>query len=83
MSKKPAGKIKLVPVKPKEAIRRIEKNGWKLKNKDGGHWFYSKIIDGEEELVLILMHPTEELGKPYVRYIIRKTRKTNKEWINL
>ena len=83
MSKKPAGKIKLSPVKPEEAIKRISKNGWKSKNKIGGDWFYSKTIDGEEELVLIPMHPTKELGKPYVRYIIRKTKKTNEEWIDL
>jgi len=29
------------------------------------------------------MHPTEELGIPYVKHIIRKTGKTNDEWVNL
>jgi len=35
MSKKPAGKIKLTSIKPLDAIKKIKKNGWKEKNKDG------------------------------------------------
>lgn len=83
MSKKPAGKIKLIPMKPVDAVKKIKKNGWREKDKDGPYWSYSKVIDGKEELVIIHMHPTEELGIPYIKYIIRKTRKTNKEWVSL
>ena len=83
MSKKPAGKIKLTPIKPLDAIKKIKKNGWREKNKDGPYWVYSKIADGKEELVIIHMHPTEELGIPYVKHIIKKTGKTNDEWVNL
>ena len=83
MSKKSCGKIKLTPVKPKEAIRRIEKNGWILKNQIGGDWFYSKIINGIEELVLIYCHPTKELGIPAVKHIIRRAKKNNEEWVSL
>mgnify|MGYP001588843285 CR=1 FL=1 len=81
-SKKPTWKIRLVPEKPKEAIRKIEKNGFRLVNRVGGDWFYSRIKDGEERLVLISVHP-KELGNPFVKNIIRKAGKSNKEWVSL
>ncbi len=36
MSKKPAGKIKLTPIKPLDGIRKLEKNGFRLKEKKEG-----------------------------------------------
>lgn len=75
-------KIKIVPEKPKNAIKKLEKNGFRLKSRKGGDWFYSKIIDRSEKLVLVSVHP-KELGKPFVKNIIRKANKTNEEWVNL
>jgi len=35
MSKKPGGKDKILPEKPREAIRKLEKNGFKCINRKG------------------------------------------------
>ena len=83
MSKKPGGKIKLTPEKVGNAIKKLKKNGFKLKDKHGGDWFFSKIIHRKEELVLVSVHPSKELGIHLVKNIIRKAKKNNKEWVNL
>ncbi len=80
--KKPAGKIKLTPEKPKDAIRKLEKNGFKCENRHGGDWFFSKIKNGERKIALVSVHP-KELGMPFIKNIIRTSGKTNKEWVNL
>lgn len=79
---KGAGKIKLVPEKPREAIRKLFKNGFKLSNAVGGDHFYFKIKGGKHYLVLVSVHP-KELGKPFIKNIIRKSGKTNEEWVSL
>ncbi len=76
------GKIKLVPEKPKDAIKKLERNGFKCKNKRGGDWVYSRIKNGERKAVLVSVHP-KELGIPFVKNIIRKSGKNNEEWANL
>jgi len=45
MPKKPRGKLKIVPEKPNEAIRKLEKNGFKCVNKRGGDWYFLKRKD--------------------------------------
>jgi predicted RNA binding protein YcfA (HicA-like mRNA interferase family) len=82
MSKKPVGKIKIIPLKPKEAIKKLEKNGFKCINKDGGDWYYFKEKDGKQFLVDVSVHP-RELGKPMIKNIIRSAGKTNEEWVKL
>jgi len=82
MSKKPTGKTRITPEKPIKVIKKLEKNGFKLVNKEGGDWFYAKKKNGELLLVLVSVHP-KELGKSFVKNIIRKSKKTNKEWVNL
>lgn len=82
MSKRPSGKLRIVPEQPKKAIRKLEKNGFVLKNTVGSHFYYYKEKDKEDKLVCIFVHP-KELGKPAIKNIIRKSGKTNKEWVTL
>lgn len=82
MHKKPVGKIKIVPEKPDKAIRKLERNGFKCINQDGGHLYYFRKKDDKELLVCVPVHP-KELGKPLVKNIIRKSNKTNEEWVSL
>lgn len=82
MSKKLSKKIKIVPEMPKRAIRKLEKNGFTLKNIVGSHFYYYKKKDREDKLVCVFVHP-KELGKPAIKNIIRKSGKTNKEWVSL
>jgi len=76
------GGIRLTPEKPKNAIKKLERNGFKCENKRGGDWIYSKIKNGERKVVLVSVHP-RDLGIPFVKNIIRNSGKTNEEWVNL
>ncbi len=80
--KKKSGKVTLTPEKPREAIRKLGQNGFRLVNRDGGDWFYSREKNGKRYLVMVSVHP-RELGKPFVKNIIRKSGKTNSEWAEL
>lgn len=80
--KKPAGKIKLSPIKPKDAIRKLENNGFICEEKHGGDWIYSRLKNGERKAVIVSVHP-KDLGIPYVKYIIRASGKINEEWLGL
>ena len=82
MSKKLSRKIKIVPEKPGKAIKKLEKNGFFLKNKVGSHFYYYKKKDEKEFLVCVFVHP-KELGKPAIKNIIRNSGKTNEEWVSL
>lgn len=82
MPKKPSGRIKLLPEKPREAIRKLEKNGFRCVNKRGGDWYFLKRKDNKDLVVYISVHP-KELGKPFVKNIIRTSGKTNEEWVSL
>ena len=79
---KPGGKIKITPEKPKNAIKKLEKNGFVCRNRRGGDWFYSKIKNGVRKVALVSVHP-KDLGIPFVKNIIRSSGKTNEEWVNL
>ena len=81
MSKKPS-KIRIVPEKPQKAIKKLEKNGFALKNKVGSHFYYYKKKDGRDRLACVFVHP-KELGKPAIKNIIRNSGKTNQEWVSL
>lgn len=76
-------KIKLTPEKPKAAIRKLEKNGFTLHKQSGGDWYYTKIKKGQRLLVPVSVHHGKDLGKPFIKFIIRRSKKTNKEWVNL
>ena len=82
MPKKPSGKLKLLPEKPKEAIRKLKKNGFSCINKRGGDWYFLKRKGDRDLMACVSVHP-KELGKPFVKNIIRTSDKTNEEWINL
>ena len=82
MSKRLAPKPKLTPEKPKVAIRKLEKNGFELHKQNGGDWWYTKVKDGKRLLVPMSVHP-KDLGVPFVKLIIRRSKKTNEEWVNL
>lgn len=82
MSKKSSKKIKIVPEKPKEAIRKLKKNGFIFKRSEGSHHYFYKNKDGEDKLVCVFVHP-KDLGKPAVKNIIHNSGKTNEEWMNL
>lgn len=75
------GKIRLTPIKPLDGIRRLEKNGFRLKDKKPGMQSY--IRERDNKLVIVHLHPTEEWGIPYVKATIKKAGKTNEEWVNL
>lgn len=82
MPKKKKGKVKLVPERPREAIRKLEKNGLKLVNRKGGDWYFMRVKDGKRYLTPVSVH-SKKLGKPFVKLIICKSGKTNEEWVNL
>lgn len=90
MYKKPAGKVKITPQMPKEAERKLFKNGFVIKNAHGGDIFYVKMNNGKpvldqngKEILAMISHHPKELGKGFVKNIIRKSKKTKEEWINL
>lgn len=83
MSKKPAGKIKLTPIKPLDGIRKLEKNGFRLKEKKRGMQSYIREKNGKTQLLIAHLHPTEEWGIPYVELTIKKAGKTKEEWVSL
>lgn len=81
-NRKPSGKIRLTPEKPKEAIRKLEKNGFGLVKQEGGDWYYSRIKNGKQYVAFVSVHP-RDLGIPFVKLIIRRSGKTNEEWVGL
>lgn len=90
MPKKLGKKIKIAPIKPKEAERRLFKNGFKFLKSEGADRYYVKMNnekpvkdkDGKEIVSFVSFHP-KELGRPITKLIIKKARKTNEEWVNL
>jgi predicted RNA binding protein YcfA (HicA-like mRNA interferase family) len=90
MSKKPAGKTKFTPEKPRNAEKKLFKNGFVIKSKHGGDIYYVKVKNEKpvlnengKQIIAMISHHPKELGKDFVRNIIRKSKKTTKEWINL
>ncbi|MFQ6049978.1 MAG: type II toxin-antitoxin system HicA family toxin [Candidatus Paceibacterales bacterium] len=82
MPKKPRGKPRLIPEKPKEVIKKLEKNGFRCVNRRGGDWYFLKRKGNKDLVVCVSVHP-KELGKPFIKNIIRTSKKTNEEWLNL
>ena len=83
MPKKKGEKIKLVPERPQDVIKKLKKNGLKLVNKKGGDWYYMRVKNGKRYLAPVSVHPGRKLGKPFIKLVIRKSGKTNQEWVNL
>jgi len=82
MPKKPSGRAVITPLKPKEAIRRLKKNGFLPDGCRGGDCNYKRVKNGKLQVVGISMHP-EDLRKPYIDMILRKSGKSKEEWVNL
>lgn len=85
-------KIRITPIKPKEAERRLSKNGFVLlpNQPSGSHKFYikmngkEKVLDeeGKEIIAMITFHP-EDLRPPFINKTIKRAKKTKEEWVNL
>lgn len=85
-------KIRITPIKPREAERRIFKNGFVLLSKQppGAHKFYIKMSggekvldgDGKEIIAMITFHP-EDLRPPFLIHLIKRAKKTREEWVTL
>ncbi len=83
MPKKKTGeKPKLSPEKAEEIIRKLKKNGFKLEATKGNRYIFSHIKDGKRKAVEVHHHPKPR-GKEVIKNIIRKSAKTNKEWVGL
>lgn len=83
--------IRITPIKPKEAERRLFKNGFiRLPHSTGADVFYIKMRNGEKVLdeegkdiiTMISFHPAE-LRPPFVCHMIKRAKKTREEWISL
>jgi len=48
----------------------------------GGDWYFLKRKINKDLIACVSVHP-KELGKPFVKNIIRNSEKTNEEWIGL
>ncbi|XOB42164.1 MAG: hypothetical protein ACKKMP_02255 [Candidatus Nealsonbacteria bacterium] len=85
-------KIKISSIKPKEAEKRLFKNGFVCLNPKsrGAHKFYikmngeEKVLDeeGKQIVAMISFHP-RPLGPPFVNKIIKRAKKTKEEWVTL
>ncbi|XOB46610.1 MAG: hypothetical protein ACKKMV_00285 [Candidatus Nealsonbacteria bacterium] len=85
-------KIRLTPIKPKKAERKLFKNGFVCLNPNspGAHKFYikmngnEKVLDEErkEIVTMITFHP-EDLRPPFINKMINRAKKTKKEWVSL
>jgi predicted RNA binding protein YcfA (HicA-like mRNA interferase family) len=84
-------KIRIIPIKPKEAERKLFKNGFiALPHSSGADVFYIKMEsgkkvldeDGKEIVTMISFHPAE-LRPPFVNHMIKRAKKTKEEWVTL
>ena len=89
--KKFVSNTKITPIKPKEAERRLFKNGFvRLPHSTGADVFYikmrneEKVLDeeGKEIIAMISFHPAD-LRPPFVRHMIKRAKKTREEWVSL
>jgi len=73
--------VKIGSEKPRECVRKIKKNGFRLKRSKGSHQFFYRKKQGKDYLVLIAMHG-KELRRESVKNIIRQAGKDEGEWIS-
>lgn len=74
--------VKIGSEKPRECIRKLKKNGFKLQRIKGSHQFFYRRKEGRSCLVLVALH-TKELGKDSVKNIIRQAGKDKQEWVEI
>lgn len=85
-------KIRITPIKPKEAEKRLFKNGFVCLNPQsaGADKFYikmngkEKVLDeeGKEIVTMLTFHP-EDLRPPFITKTIKRAKKTKEEWVSL
>jgi predicted RNA binding protein YcfA (HicA-like mRNA interferase family) len=85
-------KIRITAIKPKEAEKRLFKNGFVCLNpkSSGADKFYikmngeEKVLDeeGKQIVTMISFHP-EDLRPHFVSKMIKRAKKTKEEWVNL
>jgi predicted RNA binding protein YcfA (HicA-like mRNA interferase family) len=57
-------------LKTRDVTKRIEKDGWRLKNQEGSHRQYVHPVKPGK--VTVAGHPSEEMPRPIFRYILRQ-----------
>jgi predicted RNA binding protein YcfA (HicA-like mRNA interferase family) len=71
---------KIMPLPAKKVIKALENMGFEQVMQKGSHLFL-RHPDGRTTIVPV--HPTENLGKGMINKIIKDTKFTRDEWIEL
>ncbi len=71
---------KINPLPAKKVIKALEKIGFQQIRQKGSHLFM-RHSDGRTTLITV--HPGEDVGKGMIRKIIKDTKITRDEWLEL
>lgn len=72
---------KFANIRPREAIRALEKDGWIVHEISGSH--VQLKHSGKPGRVTVPSHASRDLPKPILKRILHQARLTNQEFFNL
>lgn len=71
---------KILPLPAKKVVKALENIGFKQLRQKGSHLF---LQHPDGRTTIVPMHPTEKIGRGMINKIVKDTKITRDEWIEL